>query len=83
MDKDNDGVLSKEELFRGFSQVMGEDEARAEVDHVFKLFDVDNHNEIDYRGKSSIKCRIPDSLFEEKAHHIKNRNLSSISIGRS
>ena len=55
MDKDNDGVLSKEELYSGFSSIMGEDEARAEVDHIFQMFDVDNHNEIDYRGVLVIK----------------------------
>lgn len=50
IDLDNDGVISKDELYNCFKKIMPENEAHTEVNHIFKQFDMDNHNEIDYKG---------------------------------
>ena len=47
-DKNNDGVLSKEEIMEGFKNILGEVEAQAEVDRIMKDIDIDNDGQIDY-----------------------------------
>jgi calcium-dependent protein kinase len=50
LDKDNNGTLSKEELIKGYAQIMTEEEAKIEVDKVFAMVDFDGCGEIDYNG---------------------------------
>ena len=47
-DKNGDGVLSKEEIFEGFKQTMGEVEAAKEVDRIMNEIDIDKNGTIDY-----------------------------------
>lgn len=47
LDKDNDGVLSRDELAQGYQKYFGE-EAAEMVDKIFAKADVDGSGEIDY-----------------------------------
>ena len=48
LDINNDGTLTKEELQIGYVKMMGEDEAKAEVERIFNTIDVNNTNAIDF-----------------------------------
>ena len=48
LDENNDGKLSKEEIFNGYRAWMGHDLCREELDHIFILADTDNSGFIDY-----------------------------------
>lgn len=48
MDKNGDGKLSKEELLDEYLKIMGESEAKEEVDRIMKEVDSDNNGFIDY-----------------------------------
>lgn len=48
LDKNGDGVLSKEEIFEGYKEALGELEAKREVDKIFAEVDIDNSGTIDY-----------------------------------
>ena len=48
LDSNGDGVLSKDEIFEGYKQTLGEVEARREVDRIMKEADIDNSGTIDY-----------------------------------
>lgn len=48
LDKNNDGMLSKEELTVGFIQLVGEERAEVEVEKVFDKIDLDRSGLIDY-----------------------------------
>ena len=47
LDKDNDGVLSKDELAQGYEKYFGQDAAEM-VDRIFVKADIDGSGEIDY-----------------------------------
>lgn len=48
LDLDHDGELTHDELMIGYSKLMGEEEARREVDRIFKTIDVNGTNGIDF-----------------------------------
>jgi calcium-dependent protein kinase len=48
MDKNGDGKLSKDELMEEYLKIMGESEAKEEVDRIMKEVDSDNNGFIDY-----------------------------------
>ena len=48
LDENQDGKLQYEEVLKGYEQYYGLDEAREEVERIFKLVDVDNSGEIDF-----------------------------------
>ena len=48
LDTNGDGVLSKDEIFEGYKQTLGEVEARREVERIMKEADIDNSGTIDY-----------------------------------
>jgi calcium-dependent protein kinase len=47
-DKNGDGVLSKEEIFEGYKNILGEVEATKEVERIMKEADLDKSGSIDY-----------------------------------
>jgi len=47
-DKNNDGVLSREEIFEGYKAILGEVEAQKEVDRIMHDADLDKSGAIDY-----------------------------------
>ena len=48
----NDGVLSKEELTKGFTQLYGSEErATMEVENILEKVDLNQNGSIDYSGK--------------------------------
>ena len=47
-DKDNNGQLSKDEIFEGFKSILGEIEAKTEVERIMKDLDMDKSGYIDY-----------------------------------
>ncbi len=47
-DKNGDGVLSKEEIFEGYRSILGEIEARNEVERIMSEIDIDKSGTIDY-----------------------------------
>jgi len=51
LDVDHDGQLTPEELVAGMSTMMGEEEAKKEVDRIFKSIDVNNTGAIDFTGR--------------------------------
>ncbi len=48
LDKNGDGVLTKEEIFEGYKETLGEVEAKKEVDRIFSEVDIDGNGTIDY-----------------------------------
>ena len=48
LDKNGDGVLSKEEIYEGYKESLGEVEARKEVERIMSEVDIDNSGSIDY-----------------------------------
>ena len=48
LDTDHDGELSKEELLVGYSKIQSEEEAKKEVDRIFKEIDVNGTGAIDF-----------------------------------
>lgn len=63
LDKNGDGVLSREELILGYSKNMGEQEAIEEVNRIMVEIDKNNSGQIDYSGNLillmiRICCRI-------------------------
>jgi calcium-dependent protein kinase len=48
LDLDHDGELTHDELMIGYSKLMGEEEAKREVDRIFKTIDVNGTNAIDF-----------------------------------
>ncbi len=48
LDLDQDGQLTPEELIIGYTAMMGEEEAKKEVDRIFKSIDVNNTGAIDF-----------------------------------
>lgn len=47
-DKNNDGVLSRDEIFEGYKEIYGEVKALEEVDDIMKSIDLDGDGSIDY-----------------------------------
>lgn len=47
-DKDNDGVLSRDEIFEGYKEIYGEVKALEEVDAIMEKIDLDGDGTIDY-----------------------------------
>lgn len=52
MDKDNNGILSKEELRAGISQIPGFIMDNEEVDKMIKKIDGNDNGEVDYTGNN-------------------------------
>ena len=51
-DKNNDGVLSREELVAGYTLMYGSQERAAyEVDQILQKLDMNNSGGVDYSGK--------------------------------
>lgn len=51
-DKNNDGILSREELIQGYTQIYGKhDKAVHEVDQIIGILDMNNSGGVDYSGK--------------------------------
>mmetsp|Transcript_10583 Transcript_10583/g.7908 ORF Transcript_10583/g.7908 Transcript_10583/m.7908 type:complete len:151 (+) Transcript_10583:1069-1521(+) len=48
LDKNSDGKLSKEELLTGFTEIMGQAAAEAEVERIMTNVDIDKNGHIDY-----------------------------------
>merc|ERR1712146_560487 len=48
LDLDGDGQLTHDELMVGYTKTMGEEEARREVDRIFKTIDVNGTGAIDF-----------------------------------
>merc|ERR1711935_309144 len=48
LDLDHDGQLTHDELMIGYSKLMGEEEAKKEVDRIFKTIDVNGTGAIDF-----------------------------------
>ena len=48
LDLDHDGQLTAEELLIGYSKMLGEDDAKKEVDRIFSVIDVNNTGAIDF-----------------------------------
>jgi Ca2+-binding EF-hand superfamily protein len=48
---DHDGQLTPEELIIGYTAMMGEEDAKREVDRIFKSIDVNHTGAIDFTGK--------------------------------
>lgn len=48
LDKNGDGVLSREEIFEGYKNTLGEVEAKKEVDRIMTEIDIDHNGTIDY-----------------------------------
>ena len=65
LDKNQDGMLQYEELLDGYEEFYG-DFAKAEVDRIFKLVDVDNSGEIDFSEFVTATVNRGELLKEEK-----------------
>lgn len=48
LDLDHDGQLTTDELLHGYSKMMGEEDAKKEVDRIFAAIDVNNTGAIDF-----------------------------------
>ncbi len=48
LDKNGDGVLTKEEIYDGYKEALGDMEAKKEVDRIFAEVDIDGSGTIDY-----------------------------------
>lgn len=48
LDKNGDGILSREEILEGYKQHMDEEEAEAEVNRIMQMVDLDKSGAIDY-----------------------------------
>ncbi len=48
LDTNGDGVLSREEIYEGYRQTLGDVEARKEVDRIMDEIDMDKNGTIDY-----------------------------------
>lgn len=48
LDTNGDGVLSRDEIYEGYKQTLGEIEAKKEVDRIMSEVDIDNSGTIDY-----------------------------------
>eukprot|EP00362_Geleiidae_sp_MMETSP1317_P002440 CAMPEP_0201282566 /NCGR_PEP_ID=MMETSP1317-20130820/6014_1 /ASSEMBLY_ACC=CAM_ASM_000770 /TAXON_ID=187299 /ORGANISM="Undescribed Undescribed, Strain Undescribed" /LENGTH=65 /DNA_ID=CAMNT_0047595675 /DNA_START=1008 /DNA_END=1205 /DNA_ORIENTATION=+ len=48
LDENGDGVLSKEELLKGYQQHMSRQEAETEVERIFQEVDTDGSGAIDF-----------------------------------
>jgi calcium-dependent protein kinase len=48
LDKNGDGILSKDEILEGYKQIMDEEEAEAEVSRIMAMVDLDKSGAIDY-----------------------------------
>ena len=51
LDINSDGKLSRDELIFGFSKLMDNEQAEAEVNRILKTIDKNDNGEIDYSGK--------------------------------
>lgn len=52
LDLNGDGVLSREELVKGYQKYLPENEAIQYVDDIMKQIDKNNNGEIDYMGNN-------------------------------
>ena len=48
LDTNKDGYLDRDEIFKGYSKMYGEDVAQEEVDKIFSQVDVDHSGQIDF-----------------------------------
>ena len=48
LDKNGDGTLSRQEILDGYTQIMDEEGAEAEVNRIMQMVDIDKSGEIDY-----------------------------------
>ncbi len=64
-DKNGDGVLTKDEIFEGYKDILGEIEASKEVDRIFKEADLDNSGSIDY-NEFLIACSNRQKLLNKE-----------------
>ena len=48
LDTNGDGVLSREEIYEGYRQTLGDVEAKKEVDRIMSEIDIDQNGTIDY-----------------------------------
>jgi calcium-dependent protein kinase len=53
LDRNGDGVLSKDELVEGYKKTMGQAEAEEEVNKIMAQVDKNNSGEIDYSGTNT------------------------------
>ena len=77
LDKNGDGVLSREELILGYSKNMGEQEAIEEVNRIMVEIDKNNSGQIDYSGNLillmiRICCRINQQVLIDIIVEIRN-----------
>lgn len=66
LDVNQDGYLQYDELLQGFTDIYGEDEAKEEVDRIFKLVDVDHSGEIDFSEFVTASVNKTNLLQEQK-----------------
>jgi calcium-dependent protein kinase len=65
LDLDHDGQLTPEELTIGYTAMMGEEDAKKEVDRIFKSIDVNHTGAIDFTGELNLS-RIPSRYCESQ-----------------
>ena len=58
LDLDHDGQLTPDELIIGYTAMMGEEDAKKEVDRIFKSIDVNHTGAIDFTGRPKTYRRI-------------------------
>ena len=59
LDKDGNGVLTKEELIDGYRKVFSDkSEAEAEVQRIIEEVDINNSGHIDFTGKNCYMKRV-------------------------
>ena len=64
-DKNGDGVLSRDEIFEGYKNILGEVEATKEVDRIMKEADLDKSGSIDY-NEFIIACSNRQKLLNKE-----------------
>ena len=81
LDKNGDGVLSREELILGYSKNMGEQEAIDEVNRIMVEIDKNNSGEIDYSGTLLLyikhKNLLPHQSIGLNYYHSRNQRQHS------
>lgn len=65
-DTDHDGVLSKEEIFNGYKETLGEIEAAKEVERIMKAVDINGDGTIDYNEFLIVATNRQKLLNKEK-----------------